>query len=318
MTSESYAIDEIGGVTGADAKCAALAEAAGLPGTFVAWLSDSETDAIDRLAGARGFYNMRFQAFADEVSDIVSGRIYFPIRYDENGDPVSGRVATGTTHYGAAADTCLDWESTEETGLLQVGDPTRAAVFWTEDFGGGHCDESFHLYCFQIDEYFPTYPTLTQGRTVFVSSATFVPGPEGRDAADALCAADAAAENLDGTFVALLGTSSESPLARLTVPGRPWVRPDGMVVADDTAEVLAGPLATPIDMLANGVYLAGVLTYGATTLDQSVALNCDDWTSPDATPGSVTKGVVGYTDQRWYAAQSGACGDGARVVCAQQ
>src|SRR5262245_56445509 len=39
----------LGGLTGADAKCNAAAQAAGLPGTYKAWLSDGYTNALTRL-----------------------------------------------------------------------------------------------------------------------------------------------------------------------------------------------------------------------------------------------------------------------------
>jgi hypothetical protein len=48
VTSQVYTAD-LGGLSGADAKCQALADAAGLGGTFKAWLSDSKTDARDRV-----------------------------------------------------------------------------------------------------------------------------------------------------------------------------------------------------------------------------------------------------------------------------
>ena len=45
VTSQSWAGGALGGLAGADAKCNAAAVAAGLGGTYVAWLSDSQNDA---------------------------------------------------------------------------------------------------------------------------------------------------------------------------------------------------------------------------------------------------------------------------------
>jgi len=240
------------------------------------------------------------------------------VRYDENGELVAGRVATGSTRTGQAADTCSNWTSTNGDDLVTVGDPTAASVLWTEDFSAATCDEAYHLYCFQTDHQFATFPTPTQSRTVFISSVPLTLGAQGRAAADELCASDAAAEGLGGTFIALLGTASQSPLARLTQPSRLWVRPDGMIVAEGVPQLLAGPLATPITQLANGAYLGGALIFGAADLDENASSNCDDWTNADPTIGSVTHGVIGYTDERWHAAQDGACSFPARVICAQQ
>lgn len=47
-TKASFAGD-LGGIAGADEKCNTYATAAGLSGTFQAWLSDSSTDAISRV-----------------------------------------------------------------------------------------------------------------------------------------------------------------------------------------------------------------------------------------------------------------------------
>jgi hypothetical protein len=319
VTSAAYSPAEIGGTIGADAKCAALAEAAGLSGTFVAWLSDATTSAGERLGTARGFANTRRQPFADEPTELLNAQqVFFPVRYDENGDPVAGRVATGSTRSGEAADTCLDWTSSDSDQVLIAGDPSAGAILWTDDFYTASCDQEYHLYCFQIDHQFALYPTLIQGRTVFISSVPFTLGPQGRGAADALCAAEASAGELAGTFIALLGTATESPLARLILPGRIWVKPDGMAVADGIGQVTSGLLATPIDMRADGTYEAGVLVFGAADLDADVPLDCGGWTDPVSTPESAVLGVAGYTDSRWHSAQVGTCNASARVVCAQR
>src|SRR5690349_1441788 len=46
---------DLGGLAGADATCQTLAEGAGLPGRFVALLSDADQSAIDRLDSASGW-----------------------------------------------------------------------------------------------------------------------------------------------------------------------------------------------------------------------------------------------------------------------
>ena len=48
MTSSSWN-GNLGGLSGADAKCQQAANATGLGGTWVAWLSDSTHNAKDRI-----------------------------------------------------------------------------------------------------------------------------------------------------------------------------------------------------------------------------------------------------------------------------
>jgi len=70
-TSTSYPAD-FGGLAGADAICNQHAGDAGLPGTYVAWLSTTTVDARDRLAGARGFVRPDGLPFADTVDDALT------------------------------------------------------------------------------------------------------------------------------------------------------------------------------------------------------------------------------------------------------
>lgn len=320
VTSIAYSPQAWGGLEGADEACASLAQAAELPGTFVAWLSTSGVDAKDRLGRARGWRNTRQNPFADEVSDLVAGRVYFPIAYDENGDEVTGVVATGTLPDGtAAAQTCSDWTSDAGVDALVTGEQTAGAGLWTAESDGGTCADDYRLYCFQIDHQHELYPTPSQGRTVFVSSEPFVLGAQGRASADALCAADAAAEQLDGTFVALLPTSTASALARLVNPSRPWVRPDGMVVASSTSWFELFPrLGVAITEQADGTHVGGVRVFGAASIGDSADLHCEDWTDPNATVPAVIHGITGHTDDRWYAGVTAACSESAHVLCVEQ
>ena len=66
----------LGGLAGADAICAARANAAGLPGTFKAFLGSLNANAWARLAGARGFARVDGKPFGDTVADDVRVSIY--------------------------------------------------------------------------------------------------------------------------------------------------------------------------------------------------------------------------------------------------
>lgn len=313
-TSRQYLLKDLGGLEGADAACNGLAADAGLEGKFVAWLSTSEIDAKDRLGDASGWVNTRGEPFALTASELLDRfAVYYPIRYDEKGEPANGGyIATGTSAEGTKDENCLDWTSDASSDLVRAGNPTAASPYWTAEFTDFGCDGGYRLYCFQTEHQAELHPTPTQGRTVFVSSTTFTPGPGGIGSADALCAADAEANDLKGTFVALLPPSA---LSRLIDPGRPWVRPDGMVVADSTPALVTGPLEVAISQTADGTYLAAEPVFGTDDWESFGSYySCADWTNPE---GTANWGFVGLTDKYWHDTDYGHCG-GARLICVQR
>jgi hypothetical protein len=321
VTSKKYVPKALGGLEGADTQCNELAAAAGLDGHFVAWLSTSTVDAKDRLGTASAWRNTQNNPFADQPSELFDEeQVYQPIRFDENGDPVTGLVATGTAPSGvAAAENCNDWASDSDSVALVTGEPTAGSTLWTAAYDGGSCADQYHLYCFQVDHAGADYPTPSQGRTVFVSSQPFVLGAQGIAAADQLCATDAATAGLGGgPYVALLGAGNSSALDRLTQPTRAWVRPDGMVIANGNSAFQFGPLNSPITQLADETYVGGQAIFGAPKVGDKAELNCENWTNPNASVSAVIHGRTGHTDARWYGAVTAACSEPARVLCAEK
>jgi len=66
----------LGGTTGADAKCQALATAEELSGTFVAWLSESTTDAKDRIILTEIPFNLTDRTvIADNLADLIDATL---------------------------------------------------------------------------------------------------------------------------------------------------------------------------------------------------------------------------------------------------
>ena len=83
----------LGGLAGADAHCASLAEAAGVTGkTWRAYLSTSEADARDRI-GAGPWHNAKGEKIADDVASLHgdSNGITKQTGLDEKGGSVNGR-----------------------------------------------------------------------------------------------------------------------------------------------------------------------------------------------------------------------------------
>jgi hypothetical protein len=167
---------DFGGLAGADAHCAALAEAAGVTGaTWRAYLSTSGENARDRI-GAGPWFNAKGEKIADDVASLHGeNNISKATALDESGNTVNGRgdepnrhdILTGSLPDGTAApETCNDWTSSGE-GAAIVGhhdrmglDTSEAAISWNSSHAsrGGCGLEALRgtggdglLYCFAID-----------------------------------------------------------------------------------------------------------------------------------------------------------------------
>jgi len=113
----------LGGLSGADSKCHALAQSAGLCGTFKAWLSDATATAADRLTHATGDYVLtNGQIVAHGWSGLTAGTLQHAIdRTETNGAAPVGTVTcggsaitpvwTGSTSAGTTFDngSCANW-----------------------------------------------------------------------------------------------------------------------------------------------------------------------------------------------------------------
>ena len=159
----------MGGVAGADAMCQSRAVAAGLPGTFLAWISDSTTSPAARFTQSSDPYvstrgvgasctipgscdgNLRL--LADDWADLTDGGLDHQMR-DEFGNSFGGTslVWTGTEGDGSGGTLhCSDWSSSTGAGIGGsiisctgdgcTGQWSRANLY--------SCGNSFHLYCFE-------------------------------------------------------------------------------------------------------------------------------------------------------------------------
>jgi hypothetical protein len=144
---------DLGGLTGADAKCQGLAGAAGLPGTYKAWLSDSTSSVISRFVPSSGPYQLvNGITIAANWADLKDGLLAAPINVTETGGGPGGST-TAWTHTAfdgspALGDAhCQDWGSTVApsgtAGNVTATDPTWAL------FNSTTCNTPLHLYCFQ-------------------------------------------------------------------------------------------------------------------------------------------------------------------------
>ena len=150
VTGTTYS-GNLGGLSGADQICQNVADQAGLPGTYKAWLSDSLTSVSSRIAHA----SMPYQRvdgviIANNWSDLADGVLGAALSITESGEPVIGAaVWTNSKANGAIAsttNTCTDWGATNGQGYR--GNDSSATRYWTMS-GLLGCNYYLHLYCFQ-------------------------------------------------------------------------------------------------------------------------------------------------------------------------
>ncbi len=159
VTSTAYN-GNLGGLAGADAKCAARATAVGLSGTWKAWISSGATDptdARDRLTqNSSPYVNMRGNKVADNWADLVDGSLDAAINYNESGGSGGAQAWTGSYSNGTRyfSQDCsasgAGWTSSTGTGgdagLEGLVDSTSGT--WS-NHGTYSCNGSLPLYCFE-------------------------------------------------------------------------------------------------------------------------------------------------------------------------
>jgi hypothetical protein len=329
ITSLRYGADQVAPAA-ADAKCQAHASAAGLPGTYAAWISTSAVNAPVRLGAARGWVRVDGLPFADEVASLVAGEVFYPVALDENGFDRRAiwlyAAFTGTRNDGVVdrAANCSDWTSTADTNVL-IGLPDSGAGGWSGG-AGASCGSQYALLCFGTDATRAVAPAPSAGRRAFVS-AGLRNGGVGLAALDALCASEAAAAGLGGTFKALVATTTASAVSRFDLQGAPWVRTDGVPVVAGAADLATGTFVAPIEVLADGASHATSLTMqgrlawtGASgpTWAGAATTTCEDWTSAAATSTGIAGSYTSSYAQSPFGTAGRDCSVAQRVYCLQQ
>jgi len=156
FVSSAQYTGNLSGISSADAECNFLASAAGLSGTFVAWLSDSTTDAKDGIPIGIPFKRVDGATIADNLADLLDGSIDNQISVDELGaTEIKQGVWTGTdgTGYAVVGYNCNNWQSSASGDQGARGKSDKSGgdgIKWTYETEET-CDKSFRIYCLQID-----------------------------------------------------------------------------------------------------------------------------------------------------------------------
>lgn len=163
ITSVHVAPGTLGGRSGADAHCQSLANAAGLSGTFMAWLSDASgspsslftrsTDPyvlVDGTIVANNWADLTDRSLDNPIMLTETGQV--PARVEGHASQLAFYVATNTLWTGQryvnyTNQTCNNFTSTSST--VSTARPDASDVYWTQGWTGGGCDRKFAFYCFE-------------------------------------------------------------------------------------------------------------------------------------------------------------------------
>jgi len=150
----------LGGLAGADAICQARADAAGLGGTYFAWLSDAVNSPDTRFTKATAPYKLvDGTTVADNYADLTDGSLDAGITLHADGSmaPMGGAFAwSNTTQTGTSdgAPDCVAWTvgvfgpPLFATGSTSASFGTTTSN-WSNQFPGCcACDSSRNLFCF--------------------------------------------------------------------------------------------------------------------------------------------------------------------------
>jgi hypothetical protein len=184
VTSDKSVTGSLGGLAGADARCAKLAKAVGASGkTWHAYLS-VEKDANDKPVNARDrigkgpWHNAKGVLLAKDLDELHTLKGDAELFLAENGDKINGQwpgsptpvehdVLTGSNADGTllAGKTCADWTSDQATETAQVGhtdglgpnqNPDPPYSSWNSSHENGGCNDTAprggagRLYCFAL------------------------------------------------------------------------------------------------------------------------------------------------------------------------
>jgi hypothetical protein len=138
----------LGGLTGADSWCQARADSQALGGTWKAVMSDSTTNAKDRIYINGIVRNLSLDQIADNEADLWDGTIDNAVKFKENGVAAEeASVWTGTLTNGNKASLhCNNWTSASSGVDGERGGPEDSNGDWI-DRGDMGCDNLRHVYC---------------------------------------------------------------------------------------------------------------------------------------------------------------------------
>jgi hypothetical protein len=287
-------------LAGGDKLCNQSAHAAGLPGTYVAWLSNGSFGARDRMGNAQGFWRTDGRPFTDSIGALVGkGQIFYPLELNEYGavPTTQSFVHTATSSNGTPSSLdCNHFTDTSSSAVIADGTFLSGGQAWTSA-QGVPCTAKYGIYCFGTDyAQAVVLPSASGYPKAFVSSS-WIPGG-GLASADAKCNQDAQMSGLSGTFLALLATETATAVSRFDLSRMPWVRLDGVLFVNSRTDLAKADLASALNVASDGSYVNDRAWIGYVPNTTGSGHSCASWTSSsasgDVVPVDVAGNLAGY------------------------
>jgi len=332
VTSGKFVPSPTNTIQWADSTCQSAAQAAGLAGTYIGWIGAGAATFSSRLGISSGWVGLDGAPFATSKAQLLANHTLYPIRLDEH----AAQAAANTyVNSGLNGLDCMGWTVTSGPsysipGLVGGGwsaSGFSGAATWAPS---GHsvtsCGTPQALYCFGVDRQVNVTYTKAVGRLAFVAQrldSVPVHG-SGITGLDAFCTSKAMAAGLPGSYHALVAGTTSTAASRMQVSGSPWVRPDGVPIVAQPADLVAasGPrLIAPLETDELGVPATQSPLAGANDLNSpgTSANTCMDWTDTTSTTGGPTMGNASFPNGDMFTGvYSVRCSFGQAVYCLQQ
>lgn len=151
FVTSTYVHGDFGGVASGDTICNDLATQAGLPGTYMAWLSDAQTSPSTRFTSNGPWELVNGTPIASDLADLLDGSLLGTLDRDESNQLVDHHTAvwTGTNSDGTwSGNDCNGWTSDLRGVSVDAGDLEADDTDWT-NASWFVCWVRSRLYCFQ-------------------------------------------------------------------------------------------------------------------------------------------------------------------------
>ena len=303
------------GIEAGDAICQARAQAAGLQGTFVAWLSDEQNDAYCRVHGLSGKKSdncgqtslpvnagpwVRTDGFPFAPAALQlfeEGVVYSGLTTDEFSQTEQRWYFTGTrtsgilTTYGNSSHSCENWTNSSDQNDA-AGSVSSFEGRWSSSTSQS-CSGNSQLVCFETGPGPALPPFVRPGKKSFLTSIegtgnlstwTGADGKTGIEAGDAVCrnlARQAGLENADH-FKAWLSNNTTNAGDGIQSDG-PWVRLDGILIAENKDDLVNGRLLTILKLTEKGIYSNESYAWtGTPAIGIQIDKTCGNWKNADS------------------------------------
>jgi hypothetical protein len=203
--------------------------------------------------------------------------------------------------------------------MTAEGGSVATSGYWTSK-ELSQCGFASSLYCFGIDHSKALTKPSAVGRIAFVTEVSVpISATKGIAADDEECQNEAMAAALPGTYKAFLSQIGKTAGERFVADQRPWVRVDGVSLAEPGRSLLDATnlppmgLLAPINVTASGAYVIGLVRTGGLGAG-TVRATCNDWTDGS---GRFFWGNADWTTLWWNWADD-SCDAEMYVYCLQE